>query len=286
MSDTSLRPLGNLRVPFEQAVKVVSLLTEGMGIRGTSRVMGLHQQTVLNILEMAGKKCAALLNDRIRNVKAENIEVDELYSYIKTRPENTPVGDMIHGDMFCFLGIDRDSKLIVSHLVGKRLARNCLSLMTDLEGRLNGRTQLSTDGFPAYFGRYGAVRTAFGSEIDYGIEVKRFGRDEGPPGRYTPAKCLGVSRQAKIGAPNLKTVGTSRVERMNLSVRHFTKRFTRSTLGYSKTLTNHRHAISLFAAHFNWCRKHSSLKNGIERTPAMTAGLTDHVWTVSELLSA
>jgi transposase InsO family protein len=143
---------------------------------------------------------------------------------------------------------------------------------------------LSTDGFPAYMGPNGAVSKAFGSEIDYGIEVKRFGRDEGPVGRYRPAKCLGATRKAQIGSPDLATVGTSRIERMNLSVRHFTRRFTRSTLGFSKTFTNDCHATALFVAHYNFCRPHSSLKNGIARTPAMAAGLTDHVWTVEELM--
>jgi len=285
-SDAAHRPLGNLRVPIDQAVKVISLLTEGMGIRGTSRVTGLHQQTILNLLESVGEKCAKLLDERIQNVPGGNIEVDELYSYVKTRPENTQSGDPIHGEMFCFLGIHRESKLIVSHLIGKRYASNCLALMNDISDRLQGRVQLSTDGFPAYMGANGAVARAFGSAIDYGVEVKEFGREEGPPGRYTPAKCLRVTREAEIGNPDLHTVGTSRVERMNLSVRHFMRRFTRSTLGYSKTFRNHRHATALFIAHFNFCRTHSSLKNGTPRTPAMAAELTDHVWTIEELLRA
>lgn len=115
-----------------------------MGIRGCSRVTGLHQQTILNILERAGQRCAKLLDERIRNVQADNVEVDELYSYVGTRPENTETGDPIHGEMFCFLGIDRGSKLIISHLVGKRLARNCHAIMRDISDRLSDRTQLST----------------------------------------------------------------------------------------------------------------------------------------------
>lgn len=265
---------------------MISLLAEGMGIRGTSRVTGLHQQTILNLLETAGEKCAKLLDERIRNIQAGNVEVDELYSYVGTRPENTERGDPIHGEMFCFLGIDRGSKLIVSHLIGKRLASNCRTLMSDISERIQGRTQLSTDGFPAYMGANGAVASAFGTDVDYGIEVKRFGQEDGPPGRYRPAKCLGVTRAAQIGDPDLRSVGTSRVERMNLSVRHFMRRFTRSTLGYSKTFKNHRYATALFVAHYNFCRTHSSLKNGIARTPAMAAGLTDHVWAIEELLRA
>lgn len=120
-SDTTLRPLGSLRISLDQAVQVISLLAEGMGIRGTSRVTGLHQQTILNLLETAGEKCAKLLDERIRNVQAENVEVDELYSYVRTRPENTERGDPIHGEMFCFLGIARESKLIISHLVENAL---------------------------------------------------------------------------------------------------------------------------------------------------------------------
>ena len=278
-----MRPLGSLRVPLEQAIKVTHLLCEGMGIRGTSRVMNLHQQTILNILEIIGTKCARLLDERIRGIEAGYFEVDELYSYVGMRPENAR-GLRDCGEIFCFLGIDRTSKLIVSHLVGKRLAANCRALMDDMKSRITGRPQLSTDGFPAYTGSQGAVFRAFGYEVDYGIEVKVFGREEGPPGRYRPATCLGSTRTAQIGEPDLKTVNTSRVERMNLSARHFTRRLTRSTLGYSKTLRNHSHAIALFICHYNFCRPHSSLRNGIPRTPAMAAGLTDHVWTIEELI--
>lgn len=285
-SDTALRPLGNLRVPIEQAVQVVSLLVEGMTIRGASRITRLHQQTILNILEVAGEKSAALLRDRIHGIAAENVEVDELYSYVGMRPENAHPQDIGRGEIYCYLGTDRDSKLIISHLVGKRGAPGCVVLMKDLQSRLSGRTQLSTDGYPAYCAPNGAVSKAFGGTVDYGIEVKQFGREEGPVGRYRPAKCLGAKRASVIGAPDMRTINTSRVERLNLSVRHFTRRFTRSTLGYSKTLRNHRHAVALFIAHFNFCRCHSSLKNGIPRTPAMMAGLTEHPWTIGELLKA
>jgi len=283
-SDTSLRPLGSLRVSIEQATLVVGLLVEGMTIRGAARLTRLHQQTILNILEVAGEKSAVLLNERIRGIKAENVEVDELYSYVGMRPENAHPEDIGRGEIYCYLGIDRDSKLIISHLVGKRGAPNCVALMEDLRNRLNSRTQLSTDGYPAYCGLNGAVSQTFGGDVDYGIEVKRYGRDEGPAGRYRPSKCLGAKRAGVIGAPNLGEINTSRVERLNLSVRHFTRRFTRSTLGYSKTIQNHRHAVALFIAHFNFCRCHASLKNGIPRTPAMMAGLTDRPWTIRELL--
>ena len=262
------------------------MLVEGMTIRGAARITRLHQQTILNILEIAGEKCARLLNEKIRAIQAENVEVDELYSYVGTRPENAGAYEYGRGEIYCYLGIARESKLIISYLVGKRSAPNCLALMADLKGRLSGRTQLSTDGFLAYSAPNGAVFKTFGTDVDYGVEIKSFGREEGPVGRYRPAKCLGVKRESAIGSPNLRTINTSRVERMNLSVRHFTRRFTRSTLGYSKTIQNHRHAVALFVAHFNFCRCHSSLKNGIPRTPAMMAGLTEHVWSVCELLEA
>ena len=285
-SDTSLRPLGSLRVPLEKATLIVRLLVEGNGIRGVSRITGLHQQTILNVLETAGRKCTTLLDERIRGVRAEQIEVDELYSYVGCRPEHANPYETGRGEIYTFLGIDRGSKLILSTLVGKRYATNCLAIMKDIKSRLapDYTPQVSTDGFPAYVGNTGAVFKAFGAAVNYGIEVKQYGREEGPVGRYKPAKCLGATRRAQLGFPNLSTVNTSRVERCNLSVRHFNRRFTRSTLGFSRKIQNHRHTVSLFAAHFNFCRCHSSLKNGIARTPAMAAGLTDHVWTIAELL--
>lgn len=271
-------------MPLEQAVRVVSLLVEGVGIRAASRLTGLHQQTVLNILGVAGEKCEALLKERIRGIEAANVEVDELYSYVGVRPENAHPSDYGRGEVYCYLATDRNSKLIISHVVGKRGQFNCVVLMADLKSRLHGRTQLSTDGYGGYLGQQGAVFKTFGEGIDYGTEIKEYGRAEGPEGRYRPAICLGATRKARIGQPDLHAINTSRVERLNLTVRHFTRRFTRSTLGYSKIIRNHRHAVRLFIAHFNFCRCHSSLKNGIARTPAMAAGITDHVWTIEELL--
>jgi len=286
-SDTSARPLLNLRVPFDQALRVVGLLVEGMGIRAASRVTGLHQQTVLNILETVGAKCASLLDRRVRGVSGAVIECDELYSYVGCRPENASRSDPNRGDIFGFVATDRNTKLIVSFLLGKRTKANAVDFIQDLRGRVTGAPQISTDGLNHYCApRTGAIRQVFGNDVTYGIEIKTLSSDEGMPGRYTPAKVTGVRRIKCIGNPESRTIGTSRIERLNLSMRHFNKRFARATPCYSKKIENHRHAFALFAAHFNFCRCHSSLKNGVARTPATASGLTDRPWTIEELLKA
>lgn len=279
-----------MRIETALAAQVVSLLCEGVGIRAISRLTGLDQETVLNVLATAGEHCERLLDAKVRNVKSEQVEVDELYSFVRTRPDNTREDDEQHGAFFLYLGLDRDTKLVISHLIAKRHGDPARVFLHDLKARTTGRFQLSTDGWTGYVGRNG-VAGVFGHEIDYGSEVKSFGNaiPRSPngmdgkvvPRRFNPVICRWVKRTALIGEPDAKQINTSRVERLNLSVRLFNRRFTRLTLGYSKTLENHRAAASLFIAHYNFCRVHSAHK----QTPAQKAGLTDRLWTVSELLN-
>ena len=281
-SDIPARPLDDLRVDPEKAFMVIRLLCEGTGIRACERLTGLNRRTVLAVLETAGKKCARLLDTKLRNLKAEHIEVDELWSFVFCKQrKTTPFSP--HGDQYTFLGTDRVSKLIISWLVGKRTQWNAQHFMLDLKSRLANRVQLTTDGFrPYYDGQYGAVPLAFGQGIDYATETKEFGAEADGERRYSPAECVSVRRVARIGNPNRNMICNNHVERTNLSARIFNRRFTRLTLGYSKKLENHTHAVALFVAHFNFCRKHSA--HG--QTPAMAARLTDHVWTVNELLQS
>jgi IS1 family transposase len=271
------QPLDGLRVDFKQACQVVNLLCESMGIRAISRITGLDTKTILNILENAGQKAEQFLDSQVRNVRAENVQADEIHTFVFSKQQNTLAENYERGDQFTFLAIDTKSKLIINHLVGKRTKMNTNDFCDDLAMRLANRVQLTTDGMSFYTGLGGAVICAFGNDVDYATEIKRFAE----PSKFRPLTLAGINRKARIGSPDMSLATTCHAERTNLSVRLFNRRFTRCTLGYSKKLDNLKHATALFIWHFNYCRKHSA--HG--QTPAQAANLTDHQWKIEDLLS-
>jgi hypothetical protein len=217
-------------------------------------------------------------------VKAEYVQADELCCFVKTKEQNTDEDDLEHGNFFTHLSACRDSKLIVNFKVSKRTYEDSLNFMRDLQSRMAGRFTLVTDGLPAYVGKNGVVIRTFGDTIDYASEVKVFAVK--PAGMYVFLKrnersVKAIKRKARIGNPDLSMSTTCHVERTNLSVRQFNRRYARLTLGYSKTLENLRHSTALFVWHFNFVRQHSA--HG--KTPAQAAGLTDHAWTIEGMLA-
>jgi IS1 family transposase len=273
-----------LRVAPAIVYQVVNLLAEGVGIRAIQRLTGLNRRTVLRILEFAGERCASLLEAKVKDTKPALVEVDEIWGFVFCKQVNAAEFRNDHGDQYTYLASDRDTKLIISYLTGKRTMINTLDFIQNLKDRTSQRFQLSTDGFvcyKGYHGSLGAVRRVFKSEIDYGAEIKTYSNEVEGQRRYSPPVCTGVRRAAWIGNPDKRFICTAHAERANLSVRLFNRRFTRLTLGYSKKLANHRHSVAIFVAHFNFCRKHST----IGQTPAQAAGLTDHKWTPEELLT-
>jgi transposase-like protein/IS1 family transposase len=277
------QPLDGLRVDFKQACNVVHLLCEGMGIRSIERFTRLHRDTVLSILETAGDKCSRLLNEKVRNVTSKFVQVDEVHGFCFSKPQNTKLGDDEHGEQFTYLSMDKESKLIINWLVGKRKGENTLAFMQDLKSRMAGRFQLTTDAYTGYRSGSGAVQNVFGKEISFATETKIFGKPDlkGVSRWFNPMVVIGIKRKARIGNPDLSQATTCHAERMNLSLRLFSRRWTRKSLGYSKKLENMRHAVAIFAAHFNFIRKHSA--HGM--TPAQSAKLTDHAWTIEEMLA-
>ena len=282
-SFSETQPLDGLRVDFKQACQVVHLMCEGMGIRAIERFTGLHRDTVLSILESAGEKCARLSNEKIRNLKCNFVQVDEVHGFVFSKPQNTEYGDMEHGEQFTYLSMDKESKLIINSLVGKRRGENTLAFMEDLKSRMAGRFQLTTDAYVGYRQGQGAVRNVFGNDIDFATETKIFGKQDLPGvSRYfNPLVVVGIKRKRRIGNSDLSQATTCHAERMNLSLRIFSRRFTRKTLGYSKKLENLRHAVAIFTTYFNFVRKHGT--HGL--TPAQAANLTDHAWTIEEMLA-
>lgn len=277
-------PLNGLRAPMEKVVQTVQLLCEGMGIRAIERFTGLSRETVLNILEMAGEKAARLLDQQIRDLEVESIQCDELFAFVGCKELNNTLKDPELGTQYTFLAVDRKSKLIISHYIAKlRNRENAEVFMADLHGRLKGRHQITTDGL---YGYLGAVYNTFGANVDFAQQAKTYNdRDFGAyrdERRYSVGKgCSTVKTTVHIGKPNRDLISTSHVERTNLSVRLFQRRHTRLTLGYSKKLANLKYSVALFIAHFNFCRVHSAHK----MTPAMSAELTNHIWTIEELLT-
>ena len=275
------QPLDGLRVDFKQAAQVVHLLCEGMGIRAISRFTNLDQKTVLRILESAGEKCAQLLDSKIRNVAVESIQCDEMYSFVFCKEANNKQQLPGIGEQYTFLAVDRKSKLILSHRVGKRTPENTDVFIQDVRQRVKPGCQLTTDGFMPY---WPAVNAAFGQDVHFAQQTKVYASAFPMPKRLRhelkPQGVKEVRTTIRTGNPDRALISTSHVERTNLSVRLFNRRYTRLTLGYSKVLENLKHSTALLIGFFNFCRVHSA--HG--QTPAQAAGITDHAWTIEELL--
>jgi len=241
-------------------------------------MLGVGKHTVLRLLEDAGCACAAFHDANVRNLRASRVQCDEIWQYIgakakNVRPEKEANG---WGDVWTWTAIDADTKLIISYMLGDRGASTAQAFMQDMASRLSNRIQLTTDGHRVYAE---AVENAFGSEIDYAMLVKIYGASNDGEARYSPATCIGCRTGVLAGNPEPKHISTSYVERQNLSMRMGMRRFTRLTNGFSKKFENHAHQVALYFMHYNYCRVHSTLRV----TPAMEAGLTDHIWTLAEL---
>ena len=215
-----------------------------------------------------------------RGLKSKGIQVDEIWSFCYAKERNVPTekqGQFGYGDIWTWVAIDADTKLVPSWLVGRRDAVCATEFLADLAARLANRIQLTSDGFRAYLV---AVESAFGSEIDYAQLVKIYGKPQDQH-RYSPPQCIGIDIHPVMGDPDVDHVSTSYIERQNLTMRMQIRRFTRLTNGFSKKLQNHGAAIALHFMNYNFCKIHKSLRV----TPAMEAGLTDHVWTADEIVA-
>jgi IS1 family transposase len=268
------------RLGTDKRSQVVSALVEGASINATCRMTGVAKHTILKLLKDLGCAAASYHNDHVRNLRIRRIQCDEIWAFVYAKQKNVTLEQMEQGagDVWTWTAIDADTKLIVSYMLGDRGASTAQSFMRDVAGRIASRIQLTTDGHRVYAD---AVEDAFGADIDYAMLVKIYGAsNDSPESRYSPATCIGCRTGVLSGSPDPDHISTSLVERSNLSMRMGMRRFTRLTNGFSKKLENHGHMVALYFMHYNYCRVHKTLRV----TPAMEAGLTDHVWSLEELL--
>lgn len=252
-------------------------------MRSVSRLADVSINTVAKLLVDAGKFCAAFHDDKVRGVKAKRIQCDEIWSFTYAKQKNVATAkrqDLAWGETWTWTGIEAQSKLIVSWLVGGRDGDYALAFMDDLRRRLANRVQITTHGHKAYLE---AIEDAFGGEVDYAQLVKLYGASpESVKGKYSPADCIGARKDRIEGNPDMAHVSTSYAERSNLTMRMHNRRFTRLTNAFSKKFENHVHMVAIWTVWYNWVRIHKSLRV----TPAMEAGLTDRLWTFEELILA
>jgi IS1 family transposase len=268
------------RLSTAKQVQVVSALVEGVSINATCRMTGVAKHTVLNLLRDLGCAAAAFHDFKVRGVQVRRLQCDEIWAFVGAKQKNASPEKKAEGwgDAWTWTAIDADTKLCVTFLVGGRTTGWATDFMLDCRERIVGKPQITTDAHKPYLK---AVEEAFGGDADYAMLHKVFGASNEPEHRYSPATCIGCDMKTVSGDPDPAHVSTSYVERQNLTMRMSMRRFTRLTNGFSKKLENHGHAVALYFMHYNFCRVHKTLRV----TPAMEAGLSDHVWTLEELVS-
>ena len=259
-------------LPTHKRILVLKCLVDGMSIRATTRITGVSKTTVLKLLVDAGTICAAHLDQEMHGLPCRRLQVDEIWSFVYAKKKNVPTAKTPPrnaGDVWTWIVLCADTKLIPCWRVGDRSAATAFDLMHDLRPRLFHRIQLTSDGLPMYLA---AVEDSFGEEIDFAQLVKNYDRDGIGVG--------GISKTIIEGHPDPAAINTSFVERQNLTMRMSMRRFTRLTNAFSKKLENHSHAIALHIWHYNYCRIHQTIRV----TPAMEAEVTDRLLELSDLV--
>jgi IS1 family transposase len=270
---------------IEKRNTILRLLVEGNSIRGVCRLMGTNIPTVLRQLTWAGEHCDELLYRKLRGLRLRHLECDEIHTTCGKKQAHLTVYEKETradiGDIYLWTAQDQDTRLIAAHLLGKRSADNARRFMVRVASNLATAglhdyiPQVSTDGFPGY---PEAVNLAFGPNVRYGVIIKSY---RNAHMKYDPNEMVGTKRKNIWAITNRRTICTSHVERNNLTIRTFMRRFTRLAIGFSRKLDNLEAAVNLHMAYFNFCWRPGELKV----SPAQAAGITDHVWTFDELLA-
>ena len=269
-------------LPRDKQIAAIAALCEGVSIRATERLTGINRETVMKLGARVGEGCAKLHNALMQNLNVSRLEFDEIWQYVGKKRKAVKATDPVTvGDQYTFIALGGSSKAIVSYYTGKRTMEATYAFAKDVRTRVLGAPEISTDGWRSY---PAAIERAFNRECSHGIIVKEYAATEPVNSeasrRYSPGDVVAVSVERVIG--NQVQVSTSYVERQNLTIRMQQRRFTRLTNAFSKKFEHHCAAVALYAAHYNFCRVHETLRI----TPAMQLGVTDHVWSIGELLDA
>lgn len=269
------------RLPLEKRAQILACLVEGNSVRASCRLTGAAKGTVLKLLSDVGLACALYQDDALRNLPCKRVQCDEIWSFCYAKEKNLPSelkGVPGVGDVWTWTALCADTKLMVAWQIGNRDTNAARIFMNDLAGRLANRVQLTTDGHKPYLT---AVDSAFVGNVDYAMLVKMYGKTgaQGPERKYSPEKYCGAHKTVVRGNPDVRAISTSYVERQNLTMRMGMRRFTRLTNGFSKKIENLHFAVALHFMHYNFARIHKTLRV----TPAMEAGITDHVWSLEEI---
>ncbi len=269
------------KLSIEERTRVVAALVEGNSMRAVSRMTGVARNTINTLLINLGTACSEYQDKAFVNLKCKRIQCDEIWSFIgcKEKQVTKEKKQQGQGDCWTWVALDADTKLVPTWFVGTRDAGAAYHFIHDLAARLANRVQLTTDGHKAYLT---AVEDAFGADIDYAMLIKIYGAaPEGPERQYSPAQCMGTKKALITGKPDWKHTSTSFVERQNLTMRMSMKRFSRLSNGFSKKVENHEHMLALHYMYYNFSRIHQTLRC----TPAMEAGVSDHVWELNEIIA-
>lgn len=275
------KPLEGMYLPIEKAEFVLKLLLEGNSVSTVERITEVHHTTILKLLVLAGEKCERIMAEKIRNVEVRDVECDELWAFIgKKQKRVRPEDDHNFGDAYTFVAIERHTKLVLNIAVGKRDQQTTNAFVEGIRhATAHGQFQITTDGFSPY---RSAITTTLHDRCDFAMLIKVYRSSQEGEARYSPAEVASTEVVPVMGQPDPERICTSIVERSNLSTRMSNRRFTRLTNAFSKKWENHWAAVACWFAFYNFCRVHKSLRV----TPAMAAGIADHVWDVRELLEA
>src|SRR5665213_726914 len=270
------------RLSTEKRAQVIGCLVEGMSIRATVRATGAAKNTVSKLLLDLGVACSDQANTLLVHLPCKRVQCDEIWSFCYAKQKNVPEdhkGEFGYGDVWTWVAIDADTKLVPSWMVGDRSTATAIEFIRDVSFRMANRVQLTTDGHGSYIE---AVEQGFRGDIDFAQLIKIYGQPEGADNerRYSPAVCTGTKIHVQAGNPDIEHINTSYVERQNLTMRMSMRRFTRLTNGFSKKIENHVATVAIHAMYYNFVRIHQTLRV----TPAMAAGLTSRLWDVEDLV--
>ncbi len=278
-SETRNEHLGGMYTSPEEVENVVRLFVEGCSIRSIGRITGLHQATILKVLALAASRCERLMESKIHRLPVSDVQCDEMWGFVYCKEKRNTTGDPERGDAYCFVAIERKTKMVLAWHLGKRTAHDTEAFTEKLNEATRGHFQITTDGFGAY---PEAISYSLGTRVDFAQLIKVDAAPAEDETRYSPARVVEVIAKPVWGQPDPERICTSHIERQNLTMRMHIRRLTRLTNAFSKKRDNLKAALALHFGWYNFCRTHKT----IQVTPAMEAGIATHVWTIGELLGA